>query len=161
MRNVVIGSEGKASVSDRKAFKHYRQNAKYRNMANTKKDWQYRKFIVSFYSKIARDLIEKEGGVFIKGLGYFTILKHPRRQVVKVNYNGGMEFFNTKTDNFLYLPTFFGFAEGRGLLKFWTMDRTFSRDHIKSKLHEKLINGKKYKTFIATLASLYLFRKSQ
>jgi len=161
MRNVIIGTEGKVTVSDIDAFRHYRKNAKHRNMDNTSKDWQYKKLIVSLYGKVARDLVEKEGGVFIKDLGYFTILRHPRKQVVKVNYKGGMEFFNTKTNNYLWLPTFFGFGEGRGLLKFWTMDRTFSDTHVKQKLHERLINGKTYKTFIATLSSLYLFKKSQ
>lgn len=159
MRNVIIGSEGKVAINDQRAYKFYKENSKHRNKDNTYTHADYSKIITSFYRKVSRDLVENEGGVFLKNLGYFTILRHPKKQVVKVNYKGGHEFFNTKTNNYLWTPSFFGFGKGRGLLKFWSMDRTFSSVYVKKKLHKKLIAGKTYKTFISTLESLYLITK--
>lgn len=155
MRNTIIGKRGKVSVNSQEAYRYYKALAKHRTKENTYTHADYSKFINAFYSKVGRDLVEKEGGVFLKGLGYFTILKHPKKQVVKVPYKGGMEFFNDKTNNYLWTPSFFGFAKGRGLLKFWSMDRTFSKRRIKNLLHKKLISGKVYKTYVSTLHSLY------
>lgn len=157
MRNVVIGKKGKVAINDQRAYRYYKEKARYRNNENTYTHADYSKIITSFYRKVSRDLIEKPGGVFLKNLGYFTILKHPKKQVVKVPYLNGKEFFNNKTKNYLWTPSFFGFGVGRTLLKYWVMDRTFSKLHVKEKLHKKLMAGKTYKTFVATLFSLYTF----
>lgn len=159
MRNIIIGNQNSVSVSDKRAFKHYTLNAKHRVKENTYTSRKYSKVITAMYKKVARDLVDKEGGVFLKNLGYFTILKHPKKQVVKVQYQNNKEFFNTKTSNYLYTPSFFGFGKGRSLFKFWCMDRAFSRRIVKKPLHKKLMEGKKYKTYIATLFGLYQTNK--
>ena len=161
MRNVIIGKEGRVASNSQRAYKYYKSNAVHRDKEATYTHSKYSTIVNSFYKIITRDLLEKEGGVFIKNLGYFTIIRHPKKQVVKVNYKNGKEFFNTDTNNYLWTPTFFGFARGRGLLKFWTMDRTFSRVSVRKPLYERLIKGKTYKTFISTLSSLYLFNNNK
>ena len=158
MRNIVVTKVGKESVTDTEAFKHYRENAKHRDINYTNSLHRYRKIVSAFYGKIADNLIEKEGGVFIKGLGYFSIIIHPRKQVVKVPY-GNEEFANFRTNNYLFMPTFFGVVKGNPLLNFWVMDRTFSRNIVKQRLHKALLAGKKYKTYVSTLSSLYLLKK--
>lgn len=160
MRNVIITKEGKRKVTDREAFKHYRENAKYRDLEVTHHIHVYKKIIKAFYSKIARDLVNNDGGVLIKGLGYFSILAHPKKQIVRVPYQKE-EFANFRTNNYLFLPSFFGIVRGNPLLNFWVMDRTFSRTTVKPNLHNKLISGKKYKTYISTLASLYLLNRKK
>ena len=157
MRNIVVTKVGKESVSGREAFSYYRKYAKHRDKNYTNNLTVYKKIINAFYAKIADKLIEKVGGVFIKGLGYFTILMHPKKQIVKVPYN--QEFANFRTNNYLFSPSFFGIANGNPLLNFWVMDRTFSRTNVKKRLHQELMSGKKYKTFISTLSSLYLLKK--
>jgi hypothetical protein len=158
MRNIVVTRVGKESVTDREAFTHYRDNAKHRDLSFTNNISVYRKFIISFYSKIADKLVEGEGGVFIKGLGYFSITMHPKRQLIKVPYNKS-GFANFKTQNRLFLPMFYGVVKGNPLMNFWVMDRTFSRKNVKSRLHKALLAGKRYKNYVSTLSSLYLFKK--
>lgn len=158
MRNIIITNEGKELVTSKEAFKYYRENSKKRDKEFTKKLHNYKKVITAFYTKIARDLVENEGGVFIKGLGYFTVFMHPKKQMVRVPYQKE-EFANFKTKNYLFMPSFVGVVKGNPLLNFWTMDRAFSRVKVKAPLHKQLITGKKYKTFVSTLSSLYLLKK--
>ena len=157
MRNVIIPNEGKVSITSKKAFIHYKENAKFRNKENTYRLTDYSKIVRSFYTKIARDLVDNESGVFIKNFGYFTILRHPQKKPIK--YNDGKTYFNPKTDNYVYSPCFFGVAKAKPLLHLWVMDRAFSRTHVKQKLHKALISGKKYKTLVSTLSSLYLLKR--
>lgn len=157
MRNIVVTRVGKESTCDIEAFRHYRENAKNRDIHYTNSLHAYRKIINAFYGKIADKLIENEGGVFIKGLGYFSIIIHPKKQMVKVPYQKE-EFANFRTNNYLFMPSFFGVVKGNPLLNFWVMDRTFSRQNVKSRLHKALLSGKKYKTYVSTLTSLYSFK---
>lgn len=158
MRNIVVTNIGKRSVTDKEAFGHYRENAKFRDKDYSNSLYVYKKIINSFYSKVANNLLDKEGGVFIKQLGYFSVIIHPKKQIVKVPYNK-KEFANFRTNNYLFMPAFFGITRGNPLLNFWVMDRTFSRHKVKSRLHKALMEGKKYKTYISTMYSLYSFKK--
>jgi hypothetical protein len=158
MRNVVIPAKGKAKINCKGAFNHYKDNAKHRNKENTYRLTDYNKIVRSFYTKVARDLVNNEGGVFIRNLGYFTILKNPRKSVVKTPHNGGKTYFNPNTDNHVYFPVFFGVGKNKPLLHLWVMDRAFSKLHVKNPLHKALISGRKYKTYISTLSSLYLLK---
>jgi len=156
MQSIYIGTVGKATVNSDGAFKHYKKVAKYRNPENTKRLHNYNNIITAFYEKIATKLIESEGGVFLKNFGYFTIIRHPKRQIVRSPYKGGTEFLNLGTNNYFYSPMFIPIAKLKPLLQLWTMDRTFNRLNIKAPLHKALVAGKKYKTYLATLTSLYL-----
>jgi len=155
MKNIVIGNEGKVSVSSKEAFKKYRLTAKLRDKNNTPTTRKYKTIVNAFYGKIAEKLVEGEAGVFLKNFGYLSIVANPKRQVVKVPYQEGKEYFNFNTNNQLFMPMFFAVAKFKPLLNFWVMDRAFSRKKVKANLHKKLISGKKYKTYIATLYSLY------
>lgn len=155
MRNVVIGKEGKVSVNSRDAFKYYQATAKLRHKENTPNFEEYKKIVHAFYKKVSEKLVDGDSGVFLKTFGYFSIIAHPKKQVVKVQYQNQKEYFNFKTNNHLYMPMFFPIAKGKPLLSLWTMDRAFVRVSVKSRLHKMLISGKKYKTYIATLYSLY------
>jgi nucleoid DNA-binding protein len=158
MRSIYIGEEGKVTITSKEAYNHYKSTAVFRKKENTYTLRQYSKIVRAFYSKVADNLVENEGGVFLKNFGYFTVIAHPKRQVVKVPY-GDVEYFNFNTDNHLYLPTFFNISRGKPLLNLWVMDRTFSRSKVRARLHKALVSGKKFKTYVATLASLYLLKE--
>ena len=158
MRNIVISKEGKASVCSKDAFKFYRDNSKLRDLKNTPRISRYITIMNAFYGKIGAALVEEEGGVFIKNLGYFTNLVHPTKCVVKVPYNKE-GFTNFKTDNKPVTPSFFGITPGNPLFNFWVMDRAFNRTHVKSKLHKALMSGKQYKTYVSTLHSMYSIKR--
>ena len=158
MRNVVIGKLGKASITDREAFRYYRVNAKRRNKKHTRELADFRRIIIAFYGKIALNLIKGVGGVFIKNLGYFTNIIHPRRYHMQVVYNK-QGYSNFRTNNRLVTPSFFGISPGNPLFDFWIMDRAFSSKFVKQKLYKSLISGKKYKTYVGTLQSLYTVKK--
>lgn len=160
MRNIVVTKVGKENVTSREAFTHYRENAKHRDLSFTNNLSIYKKIINSFYGKIADKLVENEGGVFIKGLGYFSITMHPKKQFIKVPYNK-VGFANFKTNNRLFLPMFYGVVKGNPLMNFWVMDRTFSRQNVKQRLHKALMSGKRYKNYVSTISSLYLIKNSR
>jgi hypothetical protein len=158
MRNIVVTKVGKESVTDIEAFRHYRNNAKHRDVDYTNSLHKYKKIVNALYGKVANGLIDNDGGVFIKNLGYFSIIMHPKKQMVRVPYQKE-EFANFRTNNYLFMPTFFGVTKGNPLLNFWVMDRSFSRTKVKQRLHKALLAGKKYKTYVSTISSLYLFKK--
>ena len=158
MKSIVVTDIGKESVTDSAAFKHYRENAKYRDMEFTNHISVYKKVISEFYKKIGDALVESEGGVYIKGFGYFTVMMYPKKYIVRVPYNTD-GFANFKTSNYLYVPTFFGQSGKNPLLNLWVMDRTFSRRAVKSRIHKALVAGKKYKTYVSTLLSLYSYKR--
>jgi len=153
VQNNVLSKIGKESVTDRGAFKFYRDNQKHRDMNHIRSYDDYRKLINDFYLEIANDVSEKEGGVFIKGLGYFTVMMHPKKQVVRTQY--GKAYTNFKTKNHLFTPTFIAIAPGYPNMNFWVMDRMFSKKYVKTKVHKALMEGKKYKTYMSTLYSMY------
>jgi len=159
MRNVVVPSTGKISIASKRAFRHYQDNARFRNKENTYRHHDYAKIVRSFYGKIARDLVAKESGVFIKNFGYFTVLRHPRKTALK--FFDGKTYFNPKTDNYMYSPSFFGISKKKPLLNFWLMDRTFSRTKVRTPLSKELKQGRIYKTLVSTLSSLYLLKSTQ
>ena len=157
MKNIVVTRVGRERVTDRDAFTYYRENAKHRDKNFTNNIIVHNKVLNLFYGKIADKLVENVGGVFIKGLGYFGIVMHPKKQLIKVPYNKS-GYANFKTQNRLFLPMFFGITRGNPLMNFWVMDRTFSRQNVKSRLHKSLMAGKIYKNYISTLSSLYLIK---
>jgi hypothetical protein len=157
MRNVYIGTEGKVAINSKDAFRHYKATSKYRKKENTYEFRDYNKIVVAFYRKVAEKLVENPGGVFLKNFGYFTVVAHPKRQVMKVPY-GDVEYYNFHSNNYPYSPTFFNIARQKPLLNLWTMDRAFSRTKVRAPLHKALVSGRKFKTYVATLASLYLLK---
>jgi len=157
--NIYVGTKGKVSIASKDAFNYYKSQAKLRNPETTYRLNQYVKIVNAFHSKVADKLVESVGGVFLDNFGYFCMAVHPKKEVIKVPYKKDGDYFNFKTDNKLVTPMFFGIARKKPLLRFWVMDRTFSRRNVKARLHKKLISGMKYKNFVSTLSSLYLIKK--
>lgn len=149
----ITTNTGKSGILDRQAFSYYRKRAKFRNKDNTKNLQDWRRIVIKFYDKIGDNLVDSEGGVFIKGLGYFSVIVYPKKVYAKSIFNKD-GFANFHTDNYIFMPTLFGFAKGYPLLNFWSMDRTFV-SKIKEGIYNKIMAGMRYKTYVSTLYTLY------
>lgn len=106
--------------------------------------------------KVADNITEKEGGVLMDGLGYFTIWMNPRKQVYTADREGGKKktMINYHTDGYIYHPEFFAHINPRSPLRYWTMDRTFNRN-INRTLAKKLRQGVKYKFYYNIVRRIY------
>lgn len=107
--------------------------------------------VEEFYKVIGEQLVEREGGVCIKELGYFFIWKIPK----KLQYDrlekgiGYTTKFNYATNHVMYSPILIPAKR----IKYWYLDKTFN-NAIKQKLKQKILSGKKYKMYAHTLKQL-------
>ena len=156
-------AERKSSVLDRKyltgqeAFSFYKDNSKHRKIENTPNLAAYRKIVVSFYDKIAENMIESKGGVFIGGFGYFVVLLNPIRKVQRPTYNKETFYLNAHSNSRVYHPTFIPMTTNYDL-QFFVMDRAFTRG-VRRRISEKLKLGHKYRNHFGLMMSL--FRKAK
>lgn len=157
MLSIAIGDIGKISLNSKECYLHYKNSTK-AFTPEVRRQPAHSKVITAFYKKIADKMVESEGGVFIDNLGYFTVMQYPFKEVNKAPYADQEHFFNFHSDNKPYHPMFIGIARNKYLFNIWTMDRTFSRRRVKKPLSEAIKAKKKYKTFMATLYSLYQFK---
>lgn len=102
---------------------------------------KYFKVVKEFFDIIAEETLERKGGVYIKGLGYFFNWLCPRKFAWSPL---GFEenTYSTETDNRHYFPTYLPVKTRSE----WTMDKSFARPY-KQKLKENIESGKRYKTF--------------
>lgn len=133
--------------------KHYVNNYK-RTRPRTlhaKHRKEFLDIVSTFYRVIGEQLVEREGGVCIKELGYFFIWKIPK----KIVYNmvlpekGWDTKFNYHTNHVMYSPVFIANKKFR----YWYMDKAFKQP-LKKALKYKIIEGKKYKMYAHTLRQL-------
>jgi len=117
----------------------------YRNTINKEFKIQgrdkYFKVVKEFFDIIAEETLERKGGVYIKGLGYFFNWLCPRKMVWNP-FGVSKDIYSTETDNRQYFPTYVPVRTRSE----WTMDKTFSSAY-KQKLKENIQAGKRYKSF--------------
>lgn len=106
--------------------------------------------ISTFYQIIGEQLVEREGGVCIKELGYFFIWKIPR----KMHYDlmgkeGYVTKFNYDSDHVMYSPILIPAKR----MRYWYLDKAFN-NAVKKALRDKIRSGKKYKMYAHTLKQL-------
>lgn len=107
--------------------------------------------VSTFYQIIGEQLVEREGGVCIKELGYFFIWEIP----VKLQYDylakgvGYKTKFNYATDHKMYSPILIPAKR----MKYWYLDKAFNAA-VRQALKHKIIAGKKYKMYAHTLKQL-------
>lgn len=104
----------------------------------------------TFYQIIGEQLLEREGGVCIKELGYFFIWEIPRKMNYDLlNKDGYTSKFNYATDHKMYSPILIPAKR----IKYWYLDKAFTAP-IKKGLRDKLRAGKRYKMYAHTLKQL-------
>lgn len=96
---------------------------------------------------IAQNIVERKGGVLIKGLGYFFVWKVPRKMTFDIKMCGGSkeEHYNYHTGHHMYSPIFMPHL-GRNNLRGWSMDNKFCKN-IRMGIKNKLLTGFRYKMY--------------
>lgn len=108
----------------------------------------------TIFKHIAKNLVEKTGGVMISGWGYFFIWKIPRKMSFEIRTRGKEkeEKFNYSTDHHMYSPIFLS-SDGTTNMKGWIMDNKFC-EKIKSGMTQKIRSGFKYRMYAYSLNKL-------
>jgi hypothetical protein len=138
------------SLKDREFYDYYKKNRK----KTCKSIYQYNDFkksVGSLMSSLRYLIQEKEGGVYIQNLGYFTVFKTPVK-TKKVN------IFDSSLKGLLkqyrWYPYFFGDMDNNTFIP-WSMSKTFL-PLLNSQIQSKIKKGKKYKLYYSTLKTLIL-----
>ena len=116
---------------------------------------EVRKMVKTICKYIAEELVEREGGVQVKGFGYFFIWKIPRKMTYDIQQKGGekIEKYNHHTDHHMYSPVYLPTAGARDIYKNWRIDGTFDRP-LRRRLKDKIVSGFKYKMYPYSLRKL-------
>jgi hypothetical protein len=145
------GGGGKTRYNEYNAFKQ-KIPKKYRIMHKT----LFQRVFSSFLKHTQEQLLEQEGGVVLKGLGYWCIARSHVKRIVHLPGTDLM-FYNTKNNmrpsRVLFFP-----AHRPGkytLLRTYSMDYAIN-DALKDKVQRKIEAGKKYKVYPHTLRTLKL-----
>lgn len=146
-------------LTDKHAFKHYRENAQHRNFDNVGRMEHHASLVRSFYGKISEKMIDNPNGVFIEHLGYFTILMNPVKKTTKMK-RGWLEdktILNPHTNGRVFHPIFLPIVNNFKF-KFFIMDKAFVRP-LKMRLKESLRRKVKYFNHYGFLNSIYKNKK--
>lgn len=113
---------------------------------------ELRKILKTICKHIATNIIERKGGVLIKGLGYFFVWKIPRKMTYSrfVANEGVEEHYNYHTNHHMYSPIFLGANTKADTFKGWYMDNAFTR-YVKGGINKKLLSGFSYKMYVYSL----------
>lgn len=148
----------KRSVRDQQAFAFYKKNSKYREVKNTDHLTTYGKIIGAFYKKIADKMLEKPGGVFIPGFGYFVILLNPIKKVVDSVYETGQSFLiNPHSNSMTYHPALLSTCVDASMKPF-VMDKHFNKG-FKKELSLKIKSGMRFRNHYGLLLSIFKNKK--
>lgn len=128
--------QGGLSITGRRVYDFYRQNRKIKK-GNAVNEFKYFVRAANAILKAIQELmIESEGGVYVKHLGYFAFFMSPYKKR-KDKYR------NYKTTNkYPYYPVFF--TDTGKIGKQWTMDRAFWRETIKNPSIQEIRKGRRY-----------------
>lgn len=131
---------------------HKRKVPKYMQ-ARTRKE--FLDIIKEFYKVVAEELVNREGGVCIKELGYFFIWKIPKKMHYDLPQKGGgyKTHFNFHTNHTMYSPILIPTHN----MKYWYLDKAFNSE-LKDALRDQIYAGKTYKMYAHTLKQLKKYR---
>lgn len=146
------------SLTDQKAYSFYKSKSKKRQIKNTPNLTKYNKIISAFYKKIGDKMLEKRGGVFLPGFGYFVVLLNPIKQVLDSIYKTeGSILLNAHSNSMVYHPAFIPTCTDASMKSF-VMDRYFNRDFNK-RLGLKIKSGMKFTNHYGLLLSIFKNKK--
>lgn len=109
------------------------------------------------FRSIANNMLEAEGGVAIKGLGYFFIHRSNKKRMLQRRLeNGELEsYYNIRHQMRRIAPMYMTPQRQTFALHSWSLDDSFSIT-VKLKLRENLNKGMKYKAYPFTVTKLKL-----
>jgi len=133
-------------IVSRDGYKHYRDLHKSNNMFYLVKDYAEFSLIArTLFKNIAQAMINKSGGVYMKGLGYFCVWMSPVKtdQTTIKDKSGRLISFMNFDEPYRYNPHVF-IDSGRDRdIHGWSMERSFHRE-IKRGISKNLRNYKPY-----------------
>jgi len=145
------------SVIDRYSYKHYNnyfKKAPKKHRMKNREEWF--EFCQEFLKTVAENIVDREAGVMLEGLGYFFVWRVPK----KIQYNlrkGGQKktsHFSFHTDNHMFTPVFQPTITSGNYLRFYSMDNAFTK-RIKEGIHDKLMSRGSYRNYLYTYRKLY------
>lgn len=131
------------SIVDYKAYQYFNKNSKLATRDNVSHYVEHGKIISEFYKVVSEQIVEKEGGVFLDGLGYFGVIQQFQKKATYYDHSKNKISLNTKTDNKIYNLAFVPIPKRNSFFKTWVFDYSFNR-RTKSELSKNLKEGKKY-----------------
>lgn len=146
-------------LTDKYAFKYYRENQEYRDFKNIGRMEDHAVIVREFYKKIGEKMISNTNGVFLKNFGYFTILMNPIKTttIMKRGWLESKTILNPHTDRRVFHPIFLPICNNTKF-KFFIMDKSFVRP-LKMRLKETLRRKVKYMNNYGLLNSMYKNKK--
>lgn len=142
MRPKSKGNLKTASLVDYNSYKHYRDNAKRRNVSNTPNYIEHGKIISQFYRKVGEKISTSEGGVFIEDFGYFSgIVDTVKTFTSYINTTSIM--LNRITSGYKFYLIFIPISKD-DLLREWVADSSFTAK-IRKSFSDAIKSGVKFK----------------
>lgn len=114
------------SLIDHKAYQYYIQNSKITSREEVANYVEHGKLISSFYKIVSEQILESKGGVYIKGFGYFGIMKLMKIPIRKRDVKDWKIKLNTKTEMF---NTYFVPISKNNIFRLYTFDMSFSKGY--------------------------------
>ncbi len=104
-----------------------------------------------FFKTIGKELVEREAGVSIKGLGYFYVYLIPRKMAVTYwgKENKMVDSIMYHTDGRVYTYCYIPSKK----FEYWSMDTTFTANN-KKELYERLMAGQRYNGYPFSIKKL-------
>lgn len=133
-------------IISREGFRHYISIHKNKNKNFLVKDYaEFSLISRTIFKNIAWAMVNKLGGVYVKGLGYFCVWMSPIKMthtLLKAKEGKLISLMNFE-EPYRYNPHLFADSSGFSALHGWSMERTFHRD-IRIGISENLYNFKPY-----------------
>ncbi len=127
----------------------------YKSQTNKSIDYvTWKKVISTILEVTSEKLLEKVGGVYLEGIGYFCHWMTPVKRTVRT-FTNGKKVLNSNffSNTYWYNTAFFGDVEKYNPLKGWSLDKT-SSEKIQKGLYKELRAGKKYKFYYTLVKNL-------
>ncbi|AGO47578.1 hypothetical protein Phi4:1_gp044 [Cellulophaga phage phi4:1] len=143
------------NIDPKDSFDYYRKEAKLRKVVNTKRKSNHRKITACFWNKVSENLIEKEAGVLVNGLGYFCVSMVPEKQLP---YKKGVKgrHINPHTKSKIYFPVLITTKHDK-VFNVFNMDRAFSKK-VRKGIQRKLKSGFKYSNYFKEVNGTFMNR---
>jgi hypothetical protein len=120
--------------------------------ADKVKEHDLERITAAVFRRMQHYLTEKNGGVMINNFGYFGVFRSYNNLKYKIGPKK-TDFIFKPENNGLRLRIIYFPYKRDPLLKFWSMDFSFSQV-IYKKVKENLLKGKKYKNYLFSLRKL-------
>lgn len=136
------------SLKDREFYDYYKKNRKSPSLGVYQFS-QFEKVVGGLMMSLRKLILEKEGGVFIEGLGYFAVFRTHKKTRKKNSYSNTLQ---SLLPQYRWYPVFFGDI-GSPTFRHWTMSKAFVPE-LNRLIKERISKGKKYKLYYSLLKNI-------